>query len=53
MSQKIKSKKWKPDYGPAYIHSKAGVMAIGARNLLIAYNINLNTQQNKEKHQKH
>ena len=47
MSEKIKRNKWKPDYGNRTIHPKAGVIAIGARNYLIAYNINLNTMDRK------
>lgn len=34
----------KPDFGPRQIHPTAGAMAIGARNPLIAYNINLATE---------
>ncbi len=34
---------WKPDFGPAQVGS-AGASIIGARDFLIAYNINLNTQ---------
>ena len=41
-SKKISLKEWKPDYGSIKV-GKAGVTAIGARNFLIAYNINLNT----------
>ena len=44
MNKKIKEKKWMPDYGQRKIHPTAGVMAIGARNFLVAYNINLNTK---------
>jgi glutamate formiminotransferase/formiminotetrahydrofolate cyclodeaminase len=40
---KIVSKEWKPDFGPAEFNAKSGAIAIGARNFLIAYNINLNT----------
>ena len=32
-----------PDFGTAQLHPTAGATAVGARNLLIAYNINLNT----------
>ena len=39
MGEKMKSDKWKPDYGPIKPHKTAGVTAIGARNFLIAYNI--------------
>ena len=47
MPEKLKEKKWKPDYGNSFIHPTAGAMAIGARNYLIAYNINLNTMDKK------
>jgi glutamate formiminotransferase/formiminotetrahydrofolate cyclodeaminase len=40
---KIISKDWKPDFGPAEFNARSGAIAIGARNFLIAYNINLNT----------
>lgn len=43
MSEKIKLPQWKPDYGQAEIHPTAGVTAIGGRMPLIAYNINLGT----------
>lgn len=35
---------WKPDFGPHAFHAKAGATAIGAREFLIAYNVNLNTR---------
>jgi len=47
MEEKIKDKEWKPDFGKNRIHKTAGVIAIGARNYLIAYNINLNTMDRK------
>lgn len=40
---KVVSKEWKPDFGPAEFNARSGAIAIGARNFLIAYNINLNT----------
>jgi len=33
----------KPDFGPEKIHPSAGATAVGAREILIAYNVNLNT----------
>src|SRR5205814_2851962 len=42
-AEKIKQPEWKPDFGPANIE-KAGATAIGAREFLIAYNVNLNTK---------
>jgi glutamate formiminotransferase/formiminotetrahydrofolate cyclodeaminase len=41
--EKIKNQEWKPDYGPAKFNSKSGCTAIGARDFLVAYNVNLNT----------
>lgn len=41
--QKIKLAEWKPDFGPAEFNVKAGGTVIGARDFLVAYNVNLNT----------
>lgn len=41
--KKIKLPEWKPDFGPAEHSAKAGSTVIGARDFLIAYNVNLNT----------
>ncbi|WP_138206606.1 glutamate formimidoyltransferase [Haloimpatiens lingqiaonensis] len=41
--EKIKDADWKPDYGPCEVNEKGGCVAIGARVPLIAYNINLDT----------
>ncbi|MEM7367366.1 MAG: glutamate formimidoyltransferase [Bacteroidota bacterium] len=41
--EKILHEDWKPDYGPAQFHPKAGQTVIGARDFLVAYNMNLNT----------
>ncbi len=43
MAEKMKSEKWKSDFGPDTVHPTAGVTAIGARMPLIAYNIKLDT----------
>lgn len=40
-AEKIKEPEWKPDFGPAEIHPSAGVVACGAREPLIAWNVNL------------
>lgn len=42
-AEKIKKQEWKPDFGPANI-GKAGATVIGAREFLVAYNVNLNTK---------
>jgi len=43
LPDKLSKAEWKPDYGPAVFNSKLGVTATGARQFLIAFNINLNT----------
>ncbi|MCE5223556.1 glutamate formimidoyltransferase [bacterium] len=45
--KKIIEKEWTPDYGPTRKHTTAGVVAIGAREFLIAYNIYLDTTDEK------
>jgi glutamate formiminotransferase/formiminotetrahydrofolate cyclodeaminase len=43
LSKKLADPKWKPDYGPSKFNPRAGATAIGARDFLVAYNVNLNT----------
>ncbi|MHC1704112.1 MAG: glutamate formimidoyltransferase [Tenuifilaceae bacterium] len=43
LSKKLQDSEWKPDFGPAKFNSRSGATAVGARNFLIAYNVNLNT----------
>ncbi|MGK0389214.1 MAG: glutamate formiminotransferase/formiminotetrahydrofolate cyclodeaminase [Maribacter sp.] len=43
LPEKLANSEWKPDYGPAQFNPQAGATAIGARDFLIAYNVNLNT----------
>ena len=43
MADKIKTPEWKPDFGPEKIHPTAGVTALGARMPLVAFNVNLDT----------
>jgi len=43
MTEKMKTPEWKPDYGPDTVHKTAGVTAVGARMPLVAFNVNLNT----------
>jgi glutamate formiminotransferase len=43
LAEKLKQAEWKPDYGPAQFNPKTGVTVIGARAFLIAFNVNLNT----------
>ena len=47
MAEKIKDPKWAPDFGKQKIHPTAGVVAVGTRMPLIAYNINLDTSNIK------
>jgi glutamate formiminotransferase/formiminotetrahydrofolate cyclodeaminase len=42
--EKIKEPAWKPDFGPAVFNERAGGTVIGAREFLVAYNVNLNTK---------
>ncbi len=42
--KKIKQAEWKPDFGPVEFNERAGGTVIGARDFLIAYNVNLNTK---------
>lgn len=43
LPNKLEKPEWKPDFGPATFNSKAGATAVGARDFLVAYNVNLNT----------
>lgn len=43
LPEKIVQPDWKPDFGPALFNAKSGATVIGARDFLIAYNVNLNT----------
>ena len=42
-AEKILKPEWKPDFGEAKFNAKSGATVIGARDFLVAYNINLNT----------
>ncbi|MFN4081048.1 MAG: glutamate formimidoyltransferase [Saprospiraceae bacterium] len=43
LPDKIARPEWRPDFGPAQFNPRSGATVIGARNFLIAYNVNLNT----------
>ncbi len=47
MPAKMKLAEWKPDFGEGAPHPTAGATVVGARNFLVAYNINLNTDNLK------
>jgi glutamate formiminotransferase/formiminotetrahydrofolate cyclodeaminase len=44
LPERLKDPAWKPDYGKPVFNPKSGATVTGARNILIAYNVNLNTQ---------
>lgn len=43
LAEKLKKPEWKPDFGPPEFNEKLGATAVSARDILVAYNINLNT----------
>ncbi len=43
MADKLKQEEWQPDFGPNILNEKAGVTAVGARMPLVAFNVNLGT----------
>lgn len=43
LPEKLANPDWKPDFGPAQFNARSGATVIGARDFLIAYNVNLNT----------
>ena len=48
LQDKIQSEEWAPDFGPREFNSKLGATATGARQILIAYNVNLDTDDKKK-----
>lgn len=46
LNEKLSNPHWKPDFGPAEFNDRvagSGVTAVGARDFLVAFNVNLNT----------
>jgi len=43
LKEKLANPDWKPDFGPADFIPQTGAIALGARDFLVAYNVNLNT----------
>lgn len=43
LEAKLADPRWRPDFGPATFNPRSGATAVGARDFLIAYNVNLNT----------
>jgi len=44
LAEKLQLGDWQPDYGPARFNAQAGATVLGARDFLIAYNVNLDTK---------
>lgn len=44
LREKLANPQWAPDAGPAQLNERSGAVAVGARDFLIAYNVNLNTK---------
>ena len=51
LEDKFKDPRWAPDLGPPVFNPRSGATVIGAREFLIAYNINLNTRDRKLAHE--
>ena len=47
LEAKLRDPEWKPDFGPARFDARWGATVAGAREFLIAYNVNLNTRDKK------
>jgi glutamate formiminotransferase/formiminotetrahydrofolate cyclodeaminase len=43
LADRLKDERWKPDFGPDTFNARSGATAVGARDFLVAYNVNLNT----------
>lgn len=43
LEARLRDPEWKPDFGPATFNARSGATAVGARDFLVAYNVNLNT----------
>ncbi|HNX65563.1 MAG TPA: glutamate formimidoyltransferase [Bacteroidales bacterium] len=43
LEKKLSDAEWKPDFGPALFNARTGAVIVGARDFLVAYNVNLNT----------
>jgi glutamate formiminotransferase / formiminotetrahydrofolate cyclodeaminase len=43
LKKKLSDPLWKPDFGPAEFNIRSGATAVGARDFLVAFNVNLNT----------
>lgn len=43
LKKKLSDPEWKPDFGPSEFNERSGATAVGARDFLVAFNVNLNT----------
>jgi glutamate formiminotransferase/formiminotetrahydrofolate cyclodeaminase len=43
LMKKLTDPAWKPDFGPSVFNKHSGATAVGARDFLVAFNVNLNT----------
>jgi len=43
LARKLEDPAWQPDFGPAKFNERTGAVIVGARDFLVAYNVNLNT----------
>ncbi len=51
LAARLADPRWKPDFGPARFNPRSGATAVGAREFLIAYNVNLNTRDRRLAHE--
>lgn len=47
LAARVSTEEWAPDHGPAAFDAKRGATAVGARDFLVAYNVNFNTTSTK------
>ena len=47
LKKKLADPIWRPDFGPAHFNERSGATAVGARDFLVAYNVNLNTTSSR------
>lgn len=51
LGKKFEDPAWRPDYGPADLRPRFGAIAVGAREFLVAYNVNINTPDKRIAHE--
>jgi glutamate formiminotransferase/formiminotetrahydrofolate cyclodeaminase len=47
LKKKLSDPLWQPDFGPAHFNERSGATAVGARDFLVAFNVNLNTTSSR------